>query len=63
MFFVLYSEIANLSKPTIVIHLKTANGQLKTFQLSVLMFHRLRYNIANLLKEMQILEIRQILKN
>lgn len=55
--------MTNLSKPTIVIHLKTQYGQFKTFQLSILMFHRLRYNIAKLLKEMQILERRQILKN
>lgn len=51
-----------LSQPTIVLHIFLGNLQYKTVEMTVAMFHRLRYNIACLLKEMQVLENRQIMK-
>lgn len=51
-----------LSHPTIVLHILLGNSKYKTFEMTVAMFHRLRYNIACLMKEMLMLENRQLLK-
>lgn len=54
--------ITQLSQPTIIIHFQTPNGECRTLEFPVAMFHRLRYNIALLLKEMQSLENRALMK-
>uniref|UniRef100_A0A0K8TQI0 COMM domain-containing protein 5 n=1 Tax=Tabanus bromius TaxID=304241 RepID=A0A0K8TQI0_TABBR len=56
------SGISNLSQPTIILHFQASNGEYKTFEFPIAMFHRLRYNVALLLKEMQTIEGRQLMK-
>lgn len=57
-----FSGISRVSQPTIVFHILLRNGEFKTFEVPIVMFHRLRYTIACLLKEFQALEGRQILR-
>ncbi|XP_055375285.1 COMM domain-containing protein 5 [Condylostylus longicornis] len=47
------SGISHLNQPTVIIHFQTVNDEIKTFELPLSMFHRLRYNVALLLKELQ----------
>jgi hypothetical protein len=58
----LISEITKLNQPTIILCFDLGN-QIKTIELSIANFHRLRLLIAQLLKEMHVLESRQIMKH
>lgn len=58
-------DITNLSegKPvnTALIHLELTNNEFLTFRLPTYMFHRLRYAVASLLKDIQFLETKSIM--
>lgn len=56
------SGVARVAQPIIVFHILLRNGEYKTFEVPIVMFHRLRYAIACLLKDFQALEGRQILR-
>lgn len=57
--FHLSSGVERISQPIIVLHIMTQNGEYKTFEVPIAMFHRLRYSIAYLLREFQMIESRQ----
>lgn len=57
-----FSGITRLSQPTIIFHIQLHNGNYRTFEVPMAMFHKLRYEIAYLLKEYQSIESRQIMK-
>ncbi|XP_061390452.1 uncharacterized protein LOC133325743 [Musca vetustissima] len=48
--------------PTIILHFQLADGRYRTLELPLSMFHRLRYNVAVLLSEMQSLQQRAVMK-
>ncbi|XP_013102483.1 COMM domain-containing protein 5 [Stomoxys calcitrans] len=48
--------------PTIILHFQLSDGRYRTLELPLAMFHRLRYNIAVLLSEMQSLQQRAVMK-
>lgn len=50
------------TNPTIILHFQLPNGSYRTLELPLAMFHRLRYNVAVLLSEMQALENRAVMK-
>ncbi|KAH8378489.1 hypothetical protein KR093_011661 [Drosophila rubida] len=58
----LKSTMAQLDKPTIVLHFKLINGEYRTLELPLSMFQRLRFNVAMLLSEFQSLQNRPVLK-
>uniref|UniRef100_A0A8D8H5A0 COMM domain-containing protein 5 n=2 Tax=Culex pipiens TaxID=7175 RepID=A0A8D8H5A0_CULPI len=45
--------------PTIILHIQKTDGEFLSFEMNIAMFHRLRYNVASLLHELQNLERRQ----
>lgn len=49
------------AKPILILHLTLSNGKQLTFRMPYQLFHRLRFSVARLLKEMQFLETRQII--
>ncbi|KAI8122938.1 hypothetical protein FF38_11764 [Lucilia cuprina] len=48
--------------PTIILHFQLSDGRYRTLELPLSMFHRLRYNVAVLLSEIQALEQRAVMK-
>ncbi|XP_058811943.1 COMM domain-containing protein 5 [Topomyia yanbarensis] len=50
------------SLPTIIIHIQKTDGEFLSFEMNEAMFHRLRFNVASLLHELQTLERRQSMK-
>lgn len=48
--------------PTIILHFQLSDGRYRTLELPLAMFHRLRYNVAVLLSEMQSLQQRAVMK-
>ncbi|XP_017858783.1 PREDICTED: COMM domain-containing protein 5 [Drosophila arizonae] len=56
------STMAQLDKPTIVLHFKLNNGEHRTLELPLSMFQRLRFNVATMLSELQSLQNRPVLK-
>lgn len=48
--------------PTIILHFQLPDGRYRTLELPMTMFHRLRYNVAVLLSEIQSLEQRAVMK-
>ncbi|XP_054708749.1 COMM domain-containing protein 5-like [Uloborus diversus] len=49
-------------EPTIVMEIELADGHKRTFEVHPSQFHLLRYSVASILKEMENLEIRNVLK-
>ncbi|KAL5284957.1 COMMD5 family protein [Megaselia abdita] len=49
-------------QPTIILHFQVKDGEFRTLELPLAMFHKIRYNIALLLHEMQTLEKKLALK-
>lgn len=56
------SSIARILKPVIMLQLTLSDGSVKTFEVSVSQFHELRFNAALVLKEMEIVEQKNIFK-
>ncbi|XP_078067882.1 COMM domain-containing protein 5 isoform X2 [Mustelus asterias] len=56
------SSLTRALQPAILMQLKLANGQVHRFEVPVAKFQELRYNVALILKEMNDLEKRSILK-
>lgn len=56
------TESTKLSRPTTILNFEY-RGEFRTIELSIPQFHRMRYTIALILKEMQNLEDRQIMKH
>ncbi|XP_004206091.2 COMM domain-containing protein 5 [Hydra vulgaris] len=56
------SVLNRVLQPTILMQIKDSNGKMFTFEVSYAKFHELRYNIASLLKEMEDLEKRSVLR-
>lgn len=55
--------MAQLDKPTIVLHFKLNNGEHRTLELPLSTFQRLRFNVATMLSELQSLQNRPVLKH
>ncbi|KAK7097600.1 COMM domain-containing protein 5-like [Littorina saxatilis] len=56
------SVLNRVLEPSIILELTLSNGTTKTFEVPVSQFHQLRYSVAYVLKEMEDLEKRSILK-
>lgn len=56
------SVLNRVLEPTVLMEMKDSTGKITTFEASQTKFHELRYNVAYLLKEMEDLEKRSILK-
>lgn len=52
----------SLKQTTVLIKVKLKTGKLVTLVVPLVMFHQLRYKIATLLREMQLLESRSVMK-
>lgn len=52
-----------MTKPKVVLKLQLSNGQTKTFEITPKMLHKLRLNIALILRNMIALENRSVLKH
>ncbi|KAG8200806.1 hypothetical protein JTE90_006387 [Oedothorax gibbosus] len=57
------STLNRVLEPAIIIEIKLSDGRKETFEVHPSQFHRLRFAVATLLKEMENLETRNILKN
>ncbi|XP_070554256.1 COMM domain-containing protein 5-like [Ptychodera flava] len=56
------SVLNRVLEPTIMMEMTLSNGSIHNFEIPVSKFHELRYNVAYVLKEMEDLEKRSILK-
>eukprot|EP01125_Pyxidicula_operculata_P017573 TRINITY_DN6157_c0_g1_i2.p1 TRINITY_DN6157_c0_g1~~TRINITY_DN6157_c0_g1_i2.p1 ORF type:complete len:227 (-),score=47.13 TRINITY_DN6157_c0_g1_i2:29-709(-) len=56
------SEMARLLKPTILMRMVDSDGNIKTFEMNLEQFNKLRYNVARVIKEFDIIEKLPILK-
>ncbi|CAH1777370.1 unnamed protein product [Owenia fusiformis] len=56
------SSLNRVLEPTINMEMCLSNGKIHNFEVPIAKFHELRYNVAALLKEMEDLETRNILK-
>ncbi|XP_014671435.1 PREDICTED: COMM domain-containing protein 5-like [Priapulus caudatus] len=56
------NSLNRVLEPTILMELTLSNGRIANFEVPVSKFHELRYNVAQVLKEMEDLEKRHILK-
>ncbi|KJE89616.1 HCaRG domain-containing protein [Capsaspora owczarzaki ATCC 30864] len=56
------SSLSRALKPTITLQLHLSDKSIKTVELSTDKFHELRYNVAYMLKEMEAVESKSILK-
>ncbi|OWF53764.1 COMM domain-containing protein 5-like [Mizuhopecten yessoensis] len=56
------SVLNRVLEPSILMELTLSDGRIHTFEIPVAKFHELRYNVAFVLKEMEDLEKRSILK-
>lgn len=56
------SVLNRVLEPSIIMEMTFSNGQTKTFEVPVSQFHQLRYSVAYVLKQMEDLEKRSILK-
>ncbi|EAT47258.1 AAEL001614-PA [Aedes aegypti] len=54
-----FMDRSSTRHPTVILHIQKTDGEFLSFELSLSMFHRLRYNVASLLHELQTLERRQ----
>ncbi|GIX68885.1 COMM domain-containing protein 5 [Caerostris extrusa] len=57
------STLNRVLEPAIVMEIRLSNGRKETFEVHPSQFHRLRFAVATLLKEMENLEMKSILKN
>jgi len=56
------SSLSRVLEPTIVVKMTLSNGSIKHFEIPMKMFHKLRCGVATVLKEIEDLEKRSILK-
>jgi len=56
------SSLHRVLEPSILMEMTLSDGSIKTFEVAVSQFHELRYSVAYVLKEMEDLEKRNILK-
>jgi len=56
------SELSRVLKPSILMRMVDSKGNIRTFEMTVEKFHKLRYSVARVLKEFDILEKTKILK-
>eukprot|EP00041_Stephanoeca_diplocostata_P011688 m.193347 g.193347 ORF g.193347 m.193347 type:complete len:226 (+) comp18632_c0_seq1:184-861(+) len=56
------SELQRVMKPAVLMQMTLSDGTIQTFEMPVEQFHKLRYNTAFVLKEMEDLEKRGILQ-
>lgn len=56
------SVLNRVLEPSIIMEMTLSNGQTKVFEVPVSQFHQLRYSVAYVLKQMEELEKRSILK-
>lgn len=56
------SSLSRVLEPFLLMELTLSNGTVRSFEIPVSKFHELRYNVATVLKEMEDLEKRSILK-
>uniref|UniRef100_A0A6P8J2S8 COMM domain-containing protein 5 n=1 Tax=Actinia tenebrosa TaxID=6105 RepID=A0A6P8J2S8_ACTTE len=56
------SALNRVLEPSILMETKLSNGDIRTFEVPLSKFHQLRYNVAYVLKEMEDVEHKSILK-
>lgn len=56
------SALNRVLEPSVLMELKLSDGKIHTFEVSLSKFHELRYNVAYVLKEMEDIEKKSILK-
>ncbi|XP_003390541.1 PREDICTED: COMM domain-containing protein 5-like [Amphimedon queenslandica] len=56
------SSLNRVLEPSVLMEMKLSNGNIKTFEVSASRFHELRYSVAFVLKEMEEMEKRNIIK-
>ncbi|XP_062514451.1 COMM domain-containing protein 5-like [Corticium candelabrum] len=56
------SALNRVLEPSVLVEMTLSSGKIKTFEVPVSKFHELRYNVAYVLKQMEDLEKRSILK-
>jgi len=56
------SALNRVLEPSVLMELKLSDGKIHTFEVSSSKFHELRYNVAYVLKEMEDVEKKNILK-
>ncbi|WAR00835.1 COMD5-like protein [Mya arenaria] len=56
------SVLNRVLEPTVLMEMTLSDGNISTFEVPVSKFHELRFNVASVLKEMEDLEQRSILK-
>nr|XP_054775335.1 COMM domain-containing protein 5-like [Lytechinus pictus] len=56
------SALSRSLEPTIMAEMTLSDGRIQSFEIPVSKFHELRYNVASLMKEMEDLEKKNILK-
>ncbi|XP_066286096.1 COMM domain-containing protein 5-like isoform X1 [Branchiostoma lanceolatum] len=56
------SALNRVLEPTILMEMTLSDGRIQTFEVPVSKFHELRYNVAHVLREMESLEKRNVLK-
>ena len=59
---IMTSKINRLFRPSILMQITTTHGEIYTFEMSSQAFHQLRFTVAKLLKEMDNLDNKPILK-
>ena len=56
------SSLLRVMKPSILMQMTLSDGEIKTFELPIEQFHRLRFGVAKMLREMQQLERHPIMR-
>jgi hypothetical protein len=56
------SELQRAMKPAVLIQMTLSDGTIETFEMPVEEFHKLRYNVSYVLKEMEDLEKRGVMQ-
>jgi hypothetical protein len=56
------SKLSRVMKPSVLMQLSLTDGSVRTFEVSMEQFHKLRYNVAKVLKDMRDVESHPIMR-
>ena len=56
------SSLKRALKPSVLMQMELSNGKMHTFEVPTDQFHKMRYNVAFVLKEMEDLEKRPVMQ-
>mmetsp|Transcript_12323 Transcript_12323/g.16631 ORF Transcript_12323/g.16631 Transcript_12323/m.16631 type:complete len:150 (+) Transcript_12323:55-504(+) len=56
------SSLERVMRPSVMMRLALSDGQIKTFEMSIEQFHKLRYSVARVLRNMQEIERNPIMR-